>query len=575
MCAGLLLQACGGGGGSDAQSPSGSGTGSLQATEKPSSRDAAARFLTQATFGPTEAGVDRLMAIGYGPWIDEQLALPASSHRASWEAADAAIKAKNSSSSAYQSEFLQSFWKQAITGEDQLRQRMAYALSQIFVISMTNDTVGNNPRAVSAWLDMLGRQGMRNYRDLLEAVSLHPLMGAYLSHMRNQKAEPRTGRVPDENYAREVMQLFSIGLVELTADGSVRAAGGKPIETYGTEDVAGLAKVFTGFSWSCPEWPDNSCFFWGSANNQSDPDRQFNSMLGYPQYHAAEAKNFLGTSLPAQSRADPDASLKAALDTLFNHPNVGPFIGRQLIQRFVTSNPSPLYLAAVSAAFNGTGTGVRGDLRAVMKAVLMHPEARLVSNTSGKVREPVLRLSAFLRAFNFASDSGAFRVNNTDSASDSLGQTPLRAPSVFNFYRPGYVAPGTEAAAFGLVTPELQIAHETTAAGYVNYMRDNIAYGAGDWNDVTRRRDLQADWSGELALAEQPDELLKRINQKLMYGAMPADLKTQIVAAVEAIVIPPLNSKASNQKQIDDARRARVNAALFLSVVSPEFQVQK
>jgi hypothetical protein len=164
---------------------------------------------------------------------------------------------------------------------------------------------------------------------------------------------------------------------------------------------------------------------------------------------------------------------------------------------------------------------------------------------------------------------------NTDSSSDSLGQTPLRAPSVFNFYRPGYVAPGTEAAAFGLVTPEMQIAHETTAAGYVNFMRDNIASGAGDWNDLTKRRDLQADWRGELALAGKPGDLLERINHKLMYGAMPADLKAQIVAAVEAIAIPVLNSKATNQKQIDDAMRARVNAALFLSVISPEFQVQK
>jgi uncharacterized protein (DUF1800 family) len=579
LCASLLLQACGGGAdgapAGNSEGSSGSSASSLAPAETPSSRDAAARFLTQATFGPTEADIDRLMAIGYGPWIDEQLARPATSHRASWEAADGAIKARNASSGAGQNEVLQSFWKLALSGDDQLRQRMAYALSHIFVISTSSDSIGNNPRGVAAWLDMLGEQGLGNYRDLLESVSRHPLMGAYLSHMKNQKADARSGRVPDENYAREVMQLFSIGLVELNADGSVRTAAGKPVETYGAEDVAGLAKVFTGFSWSCPEWPDNGCFFWGSVNNQSDPDRIFNAMLGYPQYHSTEEKSFLGTSVPAQSRADPEASLKAALDAIFSHPNVGPFIGRQLIQRFVTSNPSPQYVAAVSAAFNGSGGGARGDLRAVLKAVLMHPEARLASNTAGKVREPVLRLSAFLRAFDFASDTGEFRVGNTDSASDSLGQTPLRAPSVFNFYRPGYVAPGTEAAAFGLVTPEMQIAHETTAAGYVNFMRDNIASGAGAWNSVTRRRDMQAAFTAELALAEQPAELVESIDHKLMYGAMPADLKTEIVAAVETIAIPALNSRATNQTQIDDARRARVNAALFLAVISPEFQVQK
>ena len=283
------------------------------------------------------------------------------------------------------------------------------------------------------------------------------------------------GRVPDENYAREVMQLFSIGLVELNPDGSARASGGKPLETYGQADIAGLAKVFTGWSWDCPEWPDNSCFFGGSANGNSDPDRSFKNMVGYPQYHAKEEKTFLGTTIAAQTTADPQASLNTALTTLAAHPNVGPFIGRQLIQRLVTSNPSPQYVAAVGAAFKGSG----GDMKAMLKAVLMHPEARRMSATDGKLREPVLKLSAFLRAFGFTSDTGNFRVGNTDNAGTALGQTPMRSPSVFNFYRPGYVPPGTEAAAAALAVPELQIAHETTAAGYVNFMRDNIAARRG------------------------------------------------------------------------------------------------
>jgi hypothetical protein len=188
------------------------------------------------------------------------------------------------------------------------------------------------------------------------------------------------------------------------------------------------------------------------------------------------------------------------------------------------------------------------------------------------VREPVLRLSAMLRAFDFASDSGSFRIGNTDT---TLGQTPLRSPSVFNFYRPGYVPPGTEAATGSLAAPEMQIAHETTAAAYVNFIRDNLASGVGDWNSSTQRRDLQAGWAAELALAEQPSALLDRLNAKLMYGAMPAALKAEIQPAVEAIAIPLLNSKASNHKQIDDAKAARVKAAVFLALVSPEFQVQK
>ena len=570
LCGVLLLAACGGGGGDGGSEGPASG-GSTTVNEMPTSREQAARFLTQATFGPTEADVDRVMAVGYGAWIDEQLAKPASSHRANWDAANAAIKAANSGSSAGQDQVLESFWKQAVNGEDQLRQRMAYALSQIFVISMQDGSVGDNPRAVAAWLDMLGDKGLGSYRELLENVSRHPLMGMYLSHMRNQKADPKTGRVPDENYAREVMQLFSIGLVALNADGTVRSDGSKPIETYGPADIAGLARVFTGWSWACPDWPDNNCFFWGSVSGNSDPDRSFKSMLGYPQYHSTEEKSFLGTTIPAQSLSDPQASLRVALDALAAHPNVGPFIGRQLIQRLVTSNPSPQYVAAVAAAFTGSG----GDMKAMLRAVLMHPEARRTSDSTGKLREPVLKLSAFLRAFGYTSDSGAYRVGNTDSTGTALGQTPMRSPSVFNFYRPGYVPPGTEAAAAALAVPEMQIAHETTAAGYVNYMRDNIAQGVGQWNSSTSRRDLQADFSAEVALAEQPDALVERINAKLLLGTMPADLKAEIRGAIDKMAIPALKSNASNQKQVDDAKRARVNAAIFLAVISPEFQVQK
>jgi uncharacterized protein (DUF1800 family) len=571
LVAGLLLVACGGGGGGDAAAEGPSGNGNPVVNEMPSSREQAARFLTQATFGPTDADIERVMAIGYGPWIDEQLAKPATSHRATWEAANAAIKATNPSSGAGQDQVLDSFWKQALSGEDQLRQRLAYALSQIFVISMQDGGVGDNPRAVAAWLDMLGDKGLGSYRELLETVSRHPLMGQYLSHLRNQKADARTGRVPDENYAREVMQLFSIGLVALNADGTVRSNGSKPLETYGPSDIAGLAKVFTGWSWACPEWPDNSCFFWGSANDSSDPDRSFKSMLGYPQYHSIEEKKFLGATIAAQSQSDPQASLKVALDTLAAHPNVGPFIGKQLIQRLVTSNPSPQYVAAVAAAFSGSG----GDMKAMLRAVLMHPEARRTSGTDGKLREPVLKLSAYVRAFGYASDSGNWRVGNTDSTGSALGQTPLRSPSVFNFYRPGYVPPGTEAAAGTLAVPEMQIAHETTAAGYVNFMRDNIAQGVGQWNSGTNRRDLQYDFGAEIALADQPVALVERLNAKLFYGGMPTELKAEIQGAIEKMAIPVLKADASNQKQVNDAKRARVNAAIFLAVISPEFQVQK
>ncbi|MEP7298340.1 MAG: DUF1800 domain-containing protein [Burkholderiales bacterium] len=572
----ITLAACGGGSGSDSGTttpPTGS------APEIPASRAEAARFLTQATFGPTDADIDRVMALGYGAWIDEQFTKPQSSNLAGWDAIDAAAKAVNPANTAGGDGTVNAFWKLAVSGDDQLRQRVAFALSQIFVISLQDGGVANTPRAVSAYLDMLGDKGLGNYRDLLESVSRHPMMGTYLTSIRNQKADAKTGRVPDENYAREVMQLMSIGLHQLNPDGSLQQAGGLPIDTYGQADISGMAKVFTGWSWNCPDWPDNGCFFSGTANGNTDPDRSFKTMLGYPQYHSIEEKKFLGVTIAAQSKGDPEASLKTALDTLANHANVGPFIGKQLIQRLVTSNPSPAYVAAVAAAFNGSG-GTRGDMKAMVKAVLMNPEARTVSITSGKVREPVLRLSAFLRAFPFTSDTGLYLVGNTDNPGTQLSQSPMRAPSVFNFYRPGYVPPGTEAAKANLAVPEMQLASETTAAGYVNYMRDNIGSGVGAFNGTVggvlrNRRDLQADFTAELALAADSSSLLDRLNANLMYGTMPAALKTEIQGAVDKIVIPVLNGTGSNQAQIDSAKRTRVNAAIFLTLASPEAQVQK
>ena len=547
----------------------------------PPTRDAASHFLTQASFGTSEGERQVLMRLGLASWIDRQFTLQASSHRAWWEARDAAIKAADPNSSAGQDQVWESFWKQALTGEDQLRQRVAFALSQIFVVSAVDGNVGDQPRALAAWLDMLGDKGFGTYRELLEAVSLHPLMGLYLSSLRNQKADPVSGRVPDENYAREVMQLLSIGLVALNPDGTAQLVNGKTVDSYTPADISGLAKVFTGFSWACPAAPaSNGCFRNGSSNNISDPDRHFKSMVPYPQFHSTEAKSFLGVTIPPQTPANPAASLKVALDTLANHPNTAPFISRQLIQRLVSSNPSPLYVRDVAAVFANNGAGVRGDLKAVVRAILLHSEARQLTATSGKLREPVLRLSAYLRAFAHNSDTSWWRVGSTDSPSNSLGQTPLRAPSVFNFYRPGYVAPGTQTAAAGLVSPEMQLFNETSVSGWVNFMRDNLSSGVGQFNGTVanvalNRRDLQRNWAAELALATQPDALTDLVLDRLLYGPAPTALRTEMINALGKIVIPTLNANASNQAQVDSAKRNRVNAALLLTLASPEFLAQK
>jgi uncharacterized protein (DUF1800 family) len=588
--ASLLLAACGGGGGAGDSTPPAAAApvtppAAAPAVDRPATRLEAARFLAQATFGATEADIDRVMAIGYAPWIDEQLALPATPnvHRLHWEARNTQLAAASAGGRAGQDQVFESFWKQAVTAPDQLRHRVAWAWSQIFVISLVDGSVGNEPRAAAAWLDMLTQQGLGSYRDLLQQVSLHPMMGVYLSHLRNQKADPRSGRVPDENYAREVMQLFSIGVQQLDEDGRVRrGADGQPLETYGPADVTGLARVFTGWSWDCPHWPDNACFLNGSANGDSDPDRTFKPMRGYPQFHSTEEKRFLGAVVPAQGNSpDPAASLRVALDTLAAHPNVGPFISRQLIQRLVTSNPSAAYVRDVARVFADNGRGVRGDLRAVVRAILLHPQAQQARQTpaatGGRVREPVLRLAAFLRAYGHRSDSGHFRVGNTDNAANSLGQTPLRAASVFNFYRPGYIPPGTAAAQQGLAVPEMQIVHETSAAGWVNFVRDAVSSGVGQSNGtidgtVFNRRDLQPDLAAELALAGDPAALVDRVFARLLLLPPDPALRSEVEGAVSRIAIPA--ATASNATQVANAQRARVNAALLLTLAAPEFAVQ-
>ncbi|TAG45852.1 MAG: DUF1800 domain-containing protein [Betaproteobacteria bacterium] len=536
------------------------------ATDKPASRNEAARFLAQATFGPVDSDIDRLMSIGYSAWIDEQFATPRSGTHLSFF---------NTLSDGNDKEVGSAFWKNALTGRDQLRLRMAYALSQIFVISLEDGDVDNYDRAVAAWLDMLNTHSFGNYRQLLESVSLNPMMGMYLTFIANQKADEASGRVPDENYAREVMQLFSIGLVQLDPQGrAIVGSDGAVLETYTPADVSGLAKVFTGWSWACPVMSDKGCFLRGESNKGSlreYADRDLRSMVAYPSYHSVEAKSFLGVTIPAGTSAVD--SLRIALDRLATHPNTGPFIGRQLIQRFTTSNPSPAYVGAVASAFNNNGSGVRGDFKAVLKAVLLHPEAREVGSASGKVREPVLRLSAFMRAFGHDSRSGDFEVEIFSNPATALGQAPLHSPSVFNFYRPGYVAPGIGGAASNLVAPELQIVNETSVAGYVNFMRDSVSQGVGfPAGDGLTRRDIQSDYKTELALATNAEALVERVTTRLTYGAMSAERRKLISDAVKNIAIP---SGSSTSSAVNAAMRQRVNAAILLTVAAPEFIVIK
>lgn len=547
---------------------------------KPANRSEAARFLTQATFGPTDADIDRLMSIGYEAWLREQLAAPMNvvSHLAFWEQAYATTNNLSTPYTAggYPTE---SFWRQALSGSDQLRQRVAFALSEIFVIS-NRDACGDTVRArgVASYMDMLGQKAFGTYRSLLQSVALNPIMGCFLSHVANQKEDAVSGREPDQNFAREVMQLFSIGLYELNKNGTVKLdASGQPVETYGTADVVGLSKVFTGWSWYCGDLTDR-CFMLGIPLSGTTLDRWTVDMQSFPKFHSVSEKTFLGVTVPVQTTPDPATSLKVALDRLASHPNVAPFIGKQLIQRLVTSNPSDQYVARVSAAFDNSG----GNLGAMVYAILMDPEARnmsaaMSSKTFGKPREPVLKLSAFLRAYEATSTSGSYLMGYLEDPAYALAQSPMRSPTVFNFFRPGYVMPGSQSAVSGLLTPEFQLLDETSIGGYANYMMSSIerGFGKAGYTGTASAQDIRTAYQRNLnhsiyTLADNPVDLVEDVNRRLMYGQMSAGLKQAIADAVSKI-----NHGTSTPEQLQSTRKFRLWTALLLTLVSPEFQIQR
>jgi uncharacterized protein (DUF1800 family) len=517
----------------------------------------AVRFLNQATFGSTEAEAAAAQQQWRHGWMQAQFALPL--ERTHWDrvtADQAALLAAEPTRDPNQlpsAVWDWSIWEAYISAPDQLRKRVGYALSQIMVVSMEGLASGgtNNARLAAGYMDALEKGAFGNFRTLLEDVTLTPAMGYYLSHRGNKKADYPGGdttkpptRVPDENYAREVMQLFTIGLVELNADGTPKLSNGQPKEIYNEDDVRGLARVLTGWDFVArtnPEWPRTP-------------------MQHIAARHSPEEKKFLGATIPANT--DGPASLKIALDTLFNHPNTAPFISKQLIQRLVTSNPSPAYVGRVSAKFADNGAGVRGDMKAVVDAVLRDAEAITPTNITqpapswGKLREPVLRYTTFARNFS-ANNNGKeiWLVGSLTDPATALGQSPLRSPSVFNFYRPGYVPPNTSIARASLVAPEFQISTDTSLPGYVNFMQKQLVAPTGG---------LAYNYDAEIALAADPAALVARLDRRLTNTAMSAATRDEIVAAVTAL---PTGTPAQNL--------ARVRTAILMTLASPEFVVQK
>lgn len=514
---------------------------------EPMNEERAARLLNQGGLGSTPADVAAIVAQGADAWFDAQVAMPVGASIWQW-ATDHGFANRLFARSDYGLD--QAMWWRLCTAQDVLRQRMVLALSEIFVVSPLNMVAYWRQFGCIAWWELLEKHCFGNFRDLLTHITLSPAMGVYLS-MRGSTGETAEGRRPDENYARELLQLFTIGLHDLNADGTTV----QPLaETYDADTISQLARVFTGWDVDGfnPFDPEGACDYWRQP------------MSFHADRHAGGDKHVLEASIP-DGTPGPEA-LQRALDAVFEHPNVAPFIARQLIQRLVTSNPSPAYVLRVHLAFqnNGANPPVRGDLAAVLRAVLADPEARpdkvepaadaVNVQTDGKLREPVLRLLQWLRLSRATSTDGQWNVPDV-SGSEMIGQAPLRAPSVFNFFRPGYVPPNSEVARRGLVAPELQVTNESTVIGYANFLRNVLPFGGGG---ILPNYD---DW---LLHADDVPTLVDKLDLHLTGRMLSRATLETIVQGVGSIT-----GQSSNE------RRNRVLAAFFLVMTCPEYLVQR
>jgi uncharacterized protein (DUF1800 family) len=555
----------------------------------------AARLLQQATFGPTLADISSVQSMGITAWIDDQLAKPMTSYSIlpgytgapptapGWwpqtrpatctNVSGTPTQCQRDNYSIYQTQ--REFYRNALTAPDQLRQRVAFALSQILVTSAQQDTINYANRD---YQQLLRQYAFGRFEDLLFAISVSPFMGNYLDMANNRKATATTS--PNENYAREIMQLFSIGLFELNPDGSlILDAQSQPIPTYDQTEITELAKVMTG--WTYWPRPGVSTFSWNAPVNYTNTmvpcEGPANPALpcgGTTDYHDQQTKTYLGYSQPAGGLADNE--LRFAVSVLAQHPNVGPFIGKQLIQHLVTSNPSPAYVARVSAVWNDDGTPqhVRGNLAKVVRAILLDPEARAprnpVSSRFGKLQEPVLFVTGFLRALQAQSDA-VYLIN---SRVTNMGQDPFNSPTVFNFYPADYVIPGTP-----LAGPQFGIFDATTYFARVNFLYNTLfsgcvpapstgapTGGCAPDNTVAGATGTKIDLSILASKYNDVPGLVDYAANMLLFEPLPAAWRTAIINAVNAVT---LSATPTNAQMYDRAR-----TAVYLIALSPKYQVE-
>lgn len=620
LLAAALLAACGGGGGGDATGTSGGSnpgnTGNPSDPNAPpidpatgmpvvvvqppaapgfnnapkATNDAeAARFLQQAQFTSKTNEIAVVRADTYATWLQLQFAKPIAQTGWDW------LEARGYGNEAIAKDYVYNstiadymVWNQLFTAPDSVRKRIALALSEFFVVSLQSMEIDWRGYTITAYWDILNKFAFGNYRELLEEITLCPAMGYYLNTKGNQKEDVTRGRQPDENYAREVMQLFTIGLYQLNLDGTPKGTT-KEFETYDADDVSQLARVFTGYDYDRTKYgnfagvfPNYSIFRREYARQRMVYDDTKHSKL------AVSCTDYI--NIPA-GKSNPEA-LTIALNGLFNHPNVGPFFAKQMIQRLVTSNPSPAYVTRVASAFNNDGAGVRGNLKAVWAAILLDDEARIPNpaNTSfGKVREPMVRFVQWGRTFNLKSLQNSWKIYDQSSTSYGLAQSPLHSPSVFNFFRPGYVPPGTGLA----VAPEFQIVNETTVGGYINFMTDIMRNGMKvpqpdkiDTNYVTPVLDIVPDYSAELALINNTvssdaeatrvsGALADRLNLVLCAGQLSADSLAVVKNALKLAMLQGQVANRITAASLEKIKLDLVVAGVLMIMASSDYLVQK
>jgi uncharacterized protein (DUF1800 family) len=554
----MLLSACGGGGSSGGASstaapPSTTPTTTPPAAAAPTVADAS-RLLEQATFGVTASDLANVQSIGIDAYLAAQLNVAPSQYtgfsytphtapstcKSDGTPGDAASICARDQYSNFQVQ--RQFFIHALTGPDQLRQRVAFALSQIFVVSNIEiyEAYG-----MADYQNMLLKDAFANYRTLLQDVTLSPVMGHYLDMANNAKTNAAAGTEPNENYGREVLQLMSIGVNALNADGSLQLdSSGAPIPTYDQAVVDGFSAIFTG--WTYPPLA-------GATAKWNDPINFDGVMVSVAAQHEPASKLLLD-GLTTSANQTPEQDLKTALDDIFNHPNVGPFIGKQLIQHLVTSNPSAAYVARISAVFANNGQGVRGDLGAVVTAILTDPEARGDAPTAtdyGHLREPAEFVTAPIRSLGGQSD-GVY----LESASAAMGQPIYGAPSVFNYYPPSNLLPGTSTLA-----PEFAIANAATALARANFINTVIVQGGVAADPTVTGSTGTSIPLNSFAATTDPTALVAQFNQTLMHGSLSAQASAIIASAV------------ASQNAATPLAGAQTAAYLILS--SGQYQVER